>query len=163
MGFAEQQHRAHVERQRRLGKTASKAPAPIATPMQTRSLRELEREVAELSVRLKAMLREDETPMLLLNRVRPVVNLVANHYGMALEDIASFRRTRHVARARHIAIYLARTMTKYSLSAIGHVLNRDHTTIMHSCRRIEALRLRDIKFDQEIRELIERATQELVK
>lgn len=164
MGFAEQQHRAHVERQQRLGRVAAgPVPAPMATPAQAKSLRDLEREVARLSARLRAMLGEDESSMLLPNRIRPVVNMVADHYGMTPEDIASWRRTPDVARARQIAIYLARTVTKYSLSAIGRVLDRDHTTVLYSCRRIESLRRQDSALDREIRELTERATHEFAE
>lgn len=53
-------------------------------------------------------------------------------------DLDSGRRTRRVARARHLAMALARRMTTHSLPAIGrHFGGRDHTTVLHAVRLME--------------------------
>jgi hypothetical protein len=174
MTFAEQQHRAHIERQRRLGKIApapvqpaivlapslvpqpQPEPEPVASAAQARTIAALQQEVAQLSAQLKAMLREDETPLVVPRQIKPVIRSVAKYYGVSLTDLLSCRRSRSrsVARPRHVAMYLAKKLTRHSLPAIGRMLDRDHSTIMHGCRKIAALRLEDAKLDAEIRELI---------
>ena len=171
MSFAEQ-HRAHVERQRRLGKGAPPparpalvpAPplAPCAEPVvlsaQARKIAALQQEIAELSARLTAMEREDQSPLVVPSRIRPVISAVAKYYGVPLGDLVSSRRTRDLIRPRHVAMYLAKQLTKHSLPTIGRVLERDHTTVLHGCRQIEKLRQQDPALDAEIRTLVERLT-----
>ena len=60
------------------------------------------------------------------------------------------RRSRSVARPRQIAMYLAKSITSRSLPEIGRKFGgRDHTTVLHACRKIKALReeTHDIKED----------------
>ena len=64
---------------------------------------------------------------------------VAEHFGVQVIDLVSDRRDRDAVRARQAAIYLCRRHTPLSLPAIGRQFgNRDHTTVLHSCRRVEA-------------------------
>jgi chromosomal replication initiation ATPase DnaA len=172
MTFAEQQHRAHIERQRRLGKIAPASvqraialapslvpqsqpePEPLVSAAQARTITALQQQVAQLSAQLKALLREDETPLAVPRQIKPVIRTVAKYYGVSLTDLLSCRRNRSVARPRHVAMYLAERLTRHSLPAIGRILDRDHSTIMHGCRKIATLRLEDAKLDAEIRELI---------
>lgn len=154
MNFAEQQHRAHLERQRRLGKFALAAPSPPAVP-QTRLIEALHQEIAELSAKLQALEHQDQSPLVPPSRIKPIIGAVAKYYGVPLRDLVSFRRARALIRARQVAMYLARTLTKHSLPAIGRVFERDHTTILHACRQIETHRVQDRNLDAEICELIE--------
>jgi chromosomal replication initiator protein len=56
-----------------------------------------------------------------------------------------------VARPRQVAMYLARKLTTRSLPEIGRRFGgRDHTTVLHACRRIEELREKDPLFKQEV-------------
>jgi chromosomal replication initiator protein len=65
---------------------------------------------------------------------------VAKHYGQKLSDLRSTTRRRAVVQARDVAIHLARKLTHASLDQIGSYFGgRDHTTMMHSCRKIEEL------------------------
>ena len=173
MTLAEQQHRAHIERQRRLGKIAPvpvrptivlapslvPQPEPLGSAAQARTIEALQQEVAQLSAQLKALMREDETPLVVPSRIKPVIRAVAKYYGVALVDLLSCRRSRSVARPRHVAMYLAKELTRHSLPAIGRMLDRDHSTIQHGCRKIATLRLEDPKLDAEIRELVGLLTQ----
>jgi hypothetical protein len=177
MSFAERQHQAHLERQRRLGKTppAPARPATVLAPplvpqpqpepellvlaAQARTITVLQQQVAQLSVQLKALLREDETPLAVARQIKPVIRTVARYYGVSLTDLLSCRRSRSVARFRHVAMYLAKELTRLSLPAIGRVLDRDHSTVLHGCRKIATLRLEDSKLDAEIRELADLLTQ----
>lgn len=72
--------------------------------------------------------------------VDQVVRVVAARYGITKIDILSIRRHAKIVRPRMIAIYLARTMTLRSFPEIGRRMgDRDHTTILHSVRKIERL------------------------
>lgn len=65
---------------------------------------------------------------------------VADHFGIEIEDLVSQKRTRELARARQIAMYMCRELTQMSYSNIAQVFNReDHTTIMHACKQIEKM------------------------
>ena len=65
---------------------------------------------------------------------------VADHFGIEIEDLVSQKRTRELARARQIAMYMCRELTQMSYSNIAQAFNReDHTTIIHACRQIEKM------------------------
>lgn len=71
--------------------------------------------------------------------VREVMEYVAAYFNLSAEDLIGTSQTRKVATPRQICCWLAREYTVASLVMIGRVLgNRDHTTILHGCRRIEA-------------------------
>src|SRR3546814_12506043 len=66
----------------------------------------------------------------------------------------SKRRARAVVRPRQIAMYLAKKMTPRSLTEIGRIFGgRDHSTVIHAVRTIEALRAHDSEIDADIRAL----------
>lgn len=76
---------------------------------------------------------------------------VADAFDITLNDMVSKRRTRSVARPRQVAMYLSKKMTKRSLPDIGRRFGgRDHTTVMHAVKRIEALRQEDPAFHNKI-------------
>ncbi|WP_448578909.1 chromosomal replication initiator protein DnaA [Thermaurantiacus sp.] len=76
---------------------------------------------------------------------------VAEHYRLKLGDLLSPRRARDVARPRQVAMYLAKQLTPRSLPEIGRRFGgRDHTTVMHAVKRIEALRATDSELDRDI-------------
>ncbi|HEX3487256.1 MAG TPA: chromosomal replication initiator protein DnaA [Micropepsaceae bacterium] len=75
----------------------------------------------------------------------------AEYYKLDLRELHSARRARRVARPRQVAMYLARELTSRSLPDIGRRFGgRDHTTVLHACRRIEALCKTDPVFQQEV-------------
>ena len=70
--------------------------------------------------------------------------LVAEHFGVRPIDMTSDRRARAVSHPRQVAIWLARRHTTLSLPAIGrHFGDRDHSTVMYACRRIESFAATD--------------------
>ncbi len=82
---------------------------------------------------------------------------VCAHYGIPSIEMRSARRARRVARPRQVAMYLSKMLTPKSLPEIGRRFGgRDHTTVIHAVRRIEALRSCDEALDRDIR-LIEAA------
>ena len=66
---------------------------------------------------------------------------VAEYYKIKIADLLSKRRSRSVARPRQMAMALAKELTNHSLPEIGDAFGgRDHTTVLHACRKIEQLR-----------------------
>ena len=66
---------------------------------------------------------------------------VAEYYKIRLADLSSRRRNRSVARPRQVAMALAKELTNHSLPEIGDSFGgRDHTTVLHACRKIKELR-----------------------
>ena len=69
-----------------------------------------------------------------------ILNIVADYYNLSVGQITGKIKTGQIVNARHIAIYLLRTMLDVSLKHIGELFsNRDHTTIMHSVSKVEGM------------------------
>jgi chromosomal replication initiator protein len=75
---------------------------------------------------------------------------VAEYYKLKLSDLLSKRRTRSIARPRQVAMALSKELTNHSLPEIGEAFGgRDHTTVLHGCRKIKELQetMADIRED----------------
>ncbi len=73
--------------------------------------------------------------------VENIQKTVAEYYKIRIADLLSKRRSRSIARPRQVAMALAKELTNYSLPEIGDAFGgRDHTTVLHACRRVKALR-----------------------
>ena len=73
--------------------------------------------------------------------VENIQKTVADYYKVRVGDLLSKRRSRSVARPRQVAMALAKELTTHSLPEIGDAFGgRDHTTVMHACKRIKQLR-----------------------
>jgi hypothetical protein len=76
--------------------------------------------------------------------IEEIQTAVARHCKVAHPDLISARRTADIVRPRQIAMFLAKNLTPNSLPVIGRKFGgRDHTTVLHAVRRIEALRTHD--------------------
>ncbi|HEX4711629.1 MAG TPA: chromosomal replication initiator protein DnaA [Phenylobacterium sp.] len=76
--------------------------------------------------------------------VDQIQKVVSEHYGLKQADLISERRARAVARPRQVAMWLTKQITTRSLPDIGRRFGgRDHTTVLHAVRRIEALKAED--------------------
>jgi chromosomal replication initiator protein len=76
--------------------------------------------------------------------VENIQKTVAEYFKIRVADLLSKRRSRSIARPRQIAMALAKELTTHSLPEIGDAFGgRDHTTVLHGCRRIKALRETD--------------------
>jgi chromosomal replication initiator protein len=83
--------------------------------------------------------------------IEDIQRKTAEFYKLEVKDFHSPQRARRVARPRQVAMYLARKLTTRSLPEIGRRFGgRDHTTVLHACRRIEALIEEDTLFKQEV-------------
>lgn len=112
-------------------------------------------EMAEAAIRDLVRTREPKRV-----KIEDIQKLVGNHYSVSRSDILSSRRTANVVRPRQIAMYLAKILTPRSLPEIGRRFGgRDHTTVLHAVRKIEALTVKDRTLSEEI-ELLKRMLQE---
>ena len=76
--------------------------------------------------------------------VENIQKTVAEFYKIKVSDMHSKKRSRNIARPRQVAMALAKELTQLSLPDIGDAFgNRDHTTVLHACRTIAALREKD--------------------
>jgi len=84
--------------------------------------------------------------------VENIKKTVAQHYNIKTSDMDSKRRTRSIARPRQVAMALSKELTNHSLPEIGKFFgNRDHTTVLHACRKIKELRTEDPLLDENFR------------
>ena len=66
---------------------------------------------------------------------------VAEYFRIRVSDLLSARRSRSVTRPRQVAMFLAKELTSHSLPEIGNAFGgRDHTTVLHACRKVTELR-----------------------
>ena len=81
--------------------------------------------------------------------VESIINIVAAHFNLSIQEMLSHRRSRSLARPRQIAMYLSKQYTTNSLPDIGRKFSdRDHTTVIHAVKKIDEL----IGKDNEIKE-----------
>jgi chromosomal replication initiator protein len=80
---------------------------------------------------------------------------VAEYYKIRVADLLSKRRSRSVARPRQLAMALAKELTNHSLPEIGDAFGgRDHTTVIHACRKIKELRETDHSVQEDYANLL---------
>ena len=83
-----------------------------------------------------------------------IIKVIAEEYGLSSADIKGKKRTKNIIMPRQIAMYIAREITEFSTTEIGAEFGRDHTTVVHSCQKIEEAIQADSKFDSKIQLLI---------
>lgn len=82
--------------------------------------------------------------------IENIQKTVAEYFKIKIADLYSKRRSRSVARPRQIAMALAKELTNHSLPEIGDAFGgRDHTTVLHACRKIAELRVGDRDVDED--------------
>lgn len=98
---------------------------------------------------LRDLLRANERVV----SIEDIKQRVSEHCNVRMSDMNSSRRARNIARPRQIAMYLAKRLTTHSLPEIGRNFGgKDHTTVMHAVKRVEALCAEDkmVRDDVEI-------------
>tara|TARA_R110001599_G_scaffold353459_1_gene592592 strand:- start:304794 stop:306296 length:1503 start_codon:yes stop_codon:yes gene_type:complete len=84
---------------------------------------------------------------------------VAEYYKIKVADLMSRRRSRSVARPRQVAMALAKELTNHSLPEIGDSFGgRDHTTVLHGCRKIKELRESNSDISEDYKNLLRSLT-----
>jgi chromosomal replication initiator protein len=91
--------------------------------------------------------------------VENIQKTVADYYKVRVADLLSKRRSRSVARPRQVAMALAKELTNHSLPEIGDAFGgRDHTTVMHACKRIKELRDSEQRIQEDYTNLLRTLT-----
>ena len=91
--------------------------------------------------------------------VENIQKTVAEYFKIRVADLLSKRRNRSIARPRQIAMALAKELTTHSLPEIGDGFGgRDHTTVLHACRRIKALRETETRVKEDYNNLLRTLT-----
>ncbi len=86
--------------------------------------------------------------------IENIQKLVAEYFKIRVADLLSSRRTRSITRPRQIAMSLAKSLTRHSLPEIGNAFGgRDHTTVIHACRKVEELRSEDGRIEEDYENL----------
>ncbi len=89
-----------------------------------------------------------------------IMSTTAEYFGVSLDDLCGGSRSRALVVARQIAMYLARELTDLSLPKIGAQFGgRDHTTVMHSERKIRSLMAERRSMYNQVNELTTRIKQ----
>ncbi len=91
--------------------------------------------------------------------IENIQRTVADYFNVRVGELLSERRSRSVARPRQMAMALAKELTSHSLPEIGQAFGgRDHTTVLHACRRIRALRDEDQRISEDWSHLLRTLT-----
>ncbi|MCG5499378.1 chromosomal replication initiator protein DnaA [Ectothiorhodospira lacustris] len=84
---------------------------------------------------------------------------VAEYYKIRVSDLLSTRRSRSITRPRQVAMALAKELTNHSLPEIGKAFGgRDHTTVLHACRKVVELRESDARINEDFINLLRTLT-----
>ncbi len=87
--------------------------------------------------------------------IENIQKTVAEYYKIRVHDLLSARRTRSITRPRQIAMSLAKELTNHSLPEIGDAFGgRDHTTVLHACRKVKELRESEIRLREDYLSLL---------
>jgi chromosomal replication initiator protein len=87
--------------------------------------------------------------------IENIQRTVADYYKIKVSEMYSKKRSRNVARPRQVAMALAKELTQLSLPDIGEAFGgRDHTTVLHACRKIAALRSTNSDITRDISSLL---------
>jgi len=91
--------------------------------------------------------------------IENIQKTVADYYKVRMADLLSKRRNRSVARPRQVAMALAKELTTHSLPEIGDAFGgRDHTTVLHACKRIRELRVSEQRITEDYSNLLRTLT-----
>ena len=126
---------------------------PQKIPVKTISNTDWITEVLEYNNKRKAAWGDAALPMQ-SPTVKLIFATVAAYYGISVIELKSQRRHMPVVRIRHVALYLAKTLTGNSYPFIGRACgDRDHTTVLNAIKQIEKARVEDSALDADIKEL----------
>lgn len=117
--------------------------------------REIDKNLVDEAIEKVYNKRNEEKKFVNLKRIMEVV---CEYFGITPEEIKSEKRVKNIILPRQIAMYLSRDLTDSSLNSIAIEFNgKDHTTVLHACRKIKNL----IEKDQNIKSIIENIKEKL--
>ena len=84
-----------------------------------------------------------------------IQKVVAEYYNIRVSDLHSKKRSRSITRPRQLAMAVTKELTNYSLPEIGDSFGgRDHTTVIHACKKIAELKEKDITINEDFKNVI---------
>ena len=87
--------------------------------------------------------------------IEQIQKTVAAYYNVRVSDLLSAKRDRKITLPRHIAMSIAKQLTSHSLPTIGDAFGgRDHTTVLHACKKVKALKLSSATVDQDCQNIL---------
>lgn len=87
--------------------------------------------------------------------IENIQKTVAEYYKIRVAELLSKKRNRSLARPRQIAMALAKELTNHSLPEIGDAFGgRDHTTVLHACRKVEDLKIGEVRIMEDYSNLV---------
>ena len=90
-----------------------------------------------------------------LMTIEQIQKTVAGYYNVRVSDLLSAKRDRKITLPRHIAMSIAKQLTSHSLPTIGDAFGgRDHTTVLHACKKVKALKLTSASVDQDYQNIL---------
>lgn len=96
-----------------------------------------------VSLWLKDIIRGNQSGPVSIGMIQ---QLVAESFGVSIEELISHKRTAELALARQVAMYMSRNKTGESLQSISHAFNKkDHTTVLHACKKVEEIMKNDLR------------------
>lgn len=102
---------------------------------------------------LKELISDEEKPV----TVEMIQKAVCEYFGLRVQDIRSKKRTKDLANARQLAMYLSRKYTKLSLAEIGDFFGgKEHATVIHACKQIESKRVSEEEVNRAIENIKKR-------
>jgi chromosomal replication initiator protein len=100
---------------------------------------------------LKELLAVQDKPV----TIAKIQKLVAEYYKIRVSDLLSSRRTRSITRPRQLAMAITKELTRHSLPEIGNAFGgRDHTTVLHACKKVIELRAEDNLMNEDYENLL---------
>jgi chromosomal replication initiator protein len=83
-----------------------------------------------------------------------IMRVVSTYYNIRVADLSSKRRSRSLARPRQVAMSLAKELTEHSLPEIGRAFDKDHTTVLHACKKVRELREEEPRIREDYENLL---------
>ena len=84
-----------------------------------------------------------------------IIKSVSVSTGISVEEIKGRKRTKEIAFARHLAIYIMRKITDLSLPSIGKIFNRNHSTILSACDSLENEIKHNLNLEMQVKEILQ--------
>ncbi|MFO0754087.1 MAG: chromosomal replication initiator protein DnaA [Thermodesulfovibrionales bacterium] len=96
---------------------------------------------------LKDLIADEDKPV----TVESIQKAVCDYLGVKIQDLKAKKRTKEIANARQIAMYLSKQHTQLSLSEIGRYFGgKDHATVIYACKQIEEKRKKDENLNKSV-------------
>ncbi len=102
---------------------------------------------------LRDIISADRPKVITVSQIQKVVG---DHFGLKVDELKAKKRTKNIAFARQIAMYLTRELTDLSLPKIGDAFGgRDHTTVIHACEKVAEEMAKDPSLKSTVERLAE--------